>query len=103
MQISLEGGKLDVKISFGPSGLKAGYLARSPGVERTVALVEIDGIPSIGASWQNPKDTPNRVIGRKVALRRALAASPLTKVQRSQVWAALVEQGVRLVPKRKGC
>ena len=49
-----------------------------------------------GLTYVHPNDIPERKIGRKVALSRALWASGFTRDERRQVWMGLMEKGMRV-------
>ena len=49
-----------------------------------------------GIARVHPNDIPERKIGRKIALARALRESGLPKYERSQVWMGLLERGMRV-------
>ena len=48
----------------------------------------------IGAAKVHPNDQPERKIGRKIALARALRESGLSRDKRRQVWKGLLEKGM---------
>ena len=49
-----------------------------------------------GVAYVHPNDAPERKIGRKIALARALRESGLPKDERRQVWMGLLERGMRV-------
>lgn len=49
-----------------------------------------------GIAFVHPNDTPEKRIGRKIALTRALWASGLPKKERRQVWMGLLDRGMRV-------
>ena len=49
-----------------------------------------------GFAYVHPNDAPERKIGRKISLARALRESGLPKDERRQLWMGLLENGMRV-------
>ena len=66
--------------------------------EATVVWTPPDGIPrqALAVARVHPNDMPERKIGRKVALARALRLAEFSRDERRQVWAGLIERGMRV-------
>ena len=56
---------------------------------------------STGFAQRNPNDAPNKLIGRKVALARALNELKLNRKDRMLVWVGLMRRGFRMEAKGK--
>lgn len=65
-----------------------------PGTDCAVVIIEKNGKQKFGSasSFCHPKDSFNRVVGRKVALAGALKQLALTKDQKKEIWHKLFEQ-----------
>lgn len=50
----------------------------------------------IGLADCSPKDQYNKIVGRKVALSRAMESGDFSKEVRTKIWNALRERGMRL-------
>ena len=68
------------------------------GTLATIAWTTKDGNERvhIGVARVHPNDAPERKIGKKIALARALRESGLPKDERRQVWMGLLERGMRV-------
>lgn len=69
-----------------------------PFSEATVGWIGRDGEERAykGLAYVHPNDAPERKIGRKVALARALWAGGFTRDERRQVWKGLIGKGIRV-------
>lgn len=82
----------EVEITFQHT-IKDFALAK-PGTDCEVIITEKDGKQKFGtaSSFCHPKDSFNRVVGRKVALANVLKQLSLTKDQKKEIWHKLFQQ-----------
>lgn len=68
------------------------------GTQAELEVTEINGVQKtyFGYAKVHPKEVPNRVIGRKIALRYALKRSDFSYEERSEIWSELVKKGMKL-------
>ena len=69
-----------------------------PHTEATVWWINGDGVKAggTGVAIVHPNDAPEKKIGRKIALARALWASGLPRAERTRVWMGLFDRGMRV-------
>lgn len=69
-----------------------------PFSEATVGWITREGKERAhrGVAYVHPNDAPERKIGRKIALARALQDSGLPRDERRQVWIGLLDRGMRV-------
>ncbi len=64
----------------------------------TKVLLTVDGVPYEGSACANPvkdRHCTSHWAGRKVALRRAMAAAKMPRLERIEVWCGLAVLGIR--------
>ncbi len=54
-----------------------------------------------GFAQRNPNDAPNKLIGRKVALARALKELKLNRIDRMLIWDGLMRRGFRVEGRKR--
>jgi len=66
--------------------------------EANVIWTTLDGISkqAVGLARVHPNDAPERKMGRKVALARALWSAGFLRDERRQVWTGLLNKGMRV-------
>ena len=71
---------------------------RAPFTQAVISWITREGREKsyVGVARVHPNDAPERKIGRKLALTRALWASGLPKDERRQVWTGLIKRGMRV-------
>ena len=86
----------EVRVSFRHALQRNGK--DKPFSEATVEWVGRNGKDRVhkGVARVHPNDAPERRIGRKVALARALWDAGFTRDERRQVWMGLMEKGMRV-------
>jgi hypothetical protein len=64
----------------------------------SMATASLDGRTGLvtAHAFRNPKDRPNRIVARKVALARLLKRLDWPKSKRAEVWEAFKSKGMRL-------
>ena len=98
MKIPIESERIgsEVRVSF------RHVLKRSDKVgaftEATIMWTPLDGIlkQAVAVAKVHPNDAPERRIGRKVALARALWLAGFPRDERRQVWTGLIKKGMRV-------
>ena len=79
------------------------YLQKRNSKDKLFTVASVTWMDREGSSVQfeagarvHPNDQPERKIGRKIALARALKESGLSRDERRQVWMGLLEKGMRV-------
>ena len=89
--------KIDVHVEFRHAFQTNGNKIK-PHTEAIIWWTTEDGkrAGGTGIAFVHPNDAPEKRIGRKIALTRALWASGLTREERRQIWEWLLERGMRV-------